>query len=124
MNWQTYKSLTPKQRSEYNYRWGRSKQKIYFFSTLWLMICFALFSVYSLFVMLVYLVNTQEALFSTAETINSMLPQLNIYFNYTIIGLVILLIWEAVNLIILQAQYYKWKKKNNIVYKWWWQNNE
>lgn len=116
MNWETYKSLTTKQKDEFNFRF---KENIpvpfpYMFSStiiLILLIVTLNFSVY-------LIVTHPDLMIYNIEVVS-------IYSNtaYIVLGtawiMVGVIIEYLVRIIIKSKQYVKWKKENNIIETFW-----
>ena len=111
MNYKTYKTLTAEQKEEYNFRF---KDKFYrpdIRSLVWMTIF--LTTVFSLFVMIIYLAQKEYLDVDTSSIITT-ISQLNGVVLIIVLGYV--LIW-MLELIVNMIFYYLWIKKNKIKFK-------
>jgi hypothetical protein len=117
MNWETYKTLTDKQKEEYNFRF-KDKEEIHIFSLMNSTI--VLFSFVVIILFLSYLITTMPALEQYKSQISSYVAMAGELF----LVIAIIIIGYVIDFIVRMSwyvyQYYKWKKENNIVYISWW----
>jgi hypothetical protein len=117
MNWETYKTLTEKQKEEYNYRF---KERETFHISSLMIVTMNLFLVVVVLLFLSYLVTTMPALeqYKTqvslyVQSAGVMLLAVLIFVIGYVVDFVVRLSWHT-------YQYYKWQKENKIVFVRWW----
>jgi len=115
MHWQTYKSLTKKQKEEYDFRF---KDKLYYpnftSSARWALVFVAMIT---LNVFVIYLAMTDPMFESLKEQVTSLFTGTYTLAKWGLIFIIIDLGWNGVNMGIQFYQEYKWCKKEKIVHK-------
>ena len=114
MHWETYKTLTKKQKEEYDFRF---KDKLFYPNFVktgrWTLAFVAIITI-NMFVL--YLVMTDPTFADLKDQVGGLL---NITIQLAKWGLIIMLIdlaWNGINMCIKFYQEYKWIKKENIIY--------
>ena len=115
MNWETYKTLTQKQKEEFNFRF---KDKIYFHIPFSSVIILTLTTTVLLYI--IYLSLTNSAFEQYQKDIINIFTANGYLILITAWGIVISTIEYLVSAGIKEYQYKKWKKDNNIKETFWW----
>lgn len=109
MNWETYKTLTKKQKDEYNYRFNYDISLPNILIPTVIMMCLIVIFTFTAYL----IVQNPDLGLSKDDAIQLMTFSFNIVF-VTAWWAVIMLIEYVIKLSIKQYSYSKWKKENNI----------
>jgi hypothetical protein len=118
LNYQTYKTLTPELKEEYNYRFKDKFYRPEIRSLMWMTIF--LTTIFSLFIMIVYLAQ-KEYLEVDTQSILSTIAALNGVVLIVLISYVLIWIAELASNMI---NYGLWIRKNNIKFKRIWRREK
>ncbi len=114
MNWKTYKTLTPEEKEEYNYRF---KDKTTQFNLIGPTRLGSVFIGLGLITaMLFYVTYTSPALEDNKESILVFFESINNVLKLSTSIIIFSLVINVIFLIIHHVSYYIWKKKNKIDY--------
>ena len=115
MNWENYKTLTPKQKDEFNFRFKEPITYPNFFSPILIMI-----SLIIIFTFTIYLIISHPELELHKEVIIDIYQSVYILIFITSFWAFAISLEYIANSMIRTYTYSKWKKENNIVELHWW----
>jgi len=111
MNWETYNSMTEKQRKEYDYRFGSRP----YFDWKTMIVFVAFMAVVTLFMMVViFLVYADEDLIDTREAITELALNMNNIFRAVSILISVILFGYVTSIIYYIVGRHLWMKENKI----------